>query len=306
MTRDELKARLNGVTVPMITPMSDDEDLCEAGTRQFTRFLIENGVAGVYPASGCGEVWKLSGDERQRMMDIVLDEAEGRALVIPGTGGGSTREAIVMTEYARDRGADAVVVWPPYFMGTAYNDDAIFNHFESIAHAVDVPTIVYDAPEITGYPLSHDLVDRLADIDAVVGIKDSTGDMDGFVRRLERVGERISVLQGWDSLLLASLATGSSGAILSSANVCPRLVVEIVEAFRRGDLVQARTQHAQLMAFISSGPWQSDQFQAMKQLLVMQDIQAGVIRRPWFTQPFSSDQNRELQDSLNALQTLAS
>ena len=128
-----MASRLTGVIAPMVTPFDDNEDFDERATRDLTRWLVEQGVQGLYPGSGCGEVWKLSLSERKRLIDVVVEAAEGKVLVLPGTGAGSTREAIHLAQYAKDNGADAAVVWPPYFAGEAYSDDAIFDHFKTVA-----------------------------------------------------------------------------------------------------------------------------------------------------------------------------
>jgi 4-hydroxy-tetrahydrodipicolinate synthase len=301
MSKNQIVEKLRGVFVPMITPMDQSERVCEESLARFTVWLVESGVSGVYPASGCGEVWKLSIDERKRLIDVVVDAADRKSLVLPGAGAGATREAIELSLYAQEKGADGVVVWPPFHMGTAYTEDAIFDHYETIAMATDIPIIVYDSPEITCYPLSVELTDRLADIESIVGVKESTGDLDKFARLLRVAGDRISIMQGWDSLLLASLSLGSPGAVLSSANVCPRLVVEIVNAFERGDLESAREKHYSLLSFISSSPWRTDQFQAMKELLNILGLDGGIIRKPWFSLPFGSEDKEMLAESLRSI-----
>ena len=293
--------KLHGVFVPMITPMDDNQNLDEAGARKFTKWLVEQSVQGVYPCSGCGEVWKLSSAERKTLMDIVIGEAGGKTLVLPGTGAGSTREVIQLNEYAREAGADAVVVWPPYHMGTCYTEDAIFDHYQTIAQAVDIPLVVYDSPEITGYPLSVEETQRLADVDRSVGVKESTGDMHKFARTMSLVGDRIAMLQGWDTLLLGSLILGAPGAVLSSANVCPRHLVDLLEDFEGGNHAAARGKHEQLLAFVGSGPWQLDQFQSMKEILGILGLPGGRIRKPCFSPPFSAQQKDELAASARAM-----
>ncbi len=297
----DITQQLQGVFVPMITPMDDREDLDEEGVRRFTQWLVDQGVNGIYPASGCGEVWKLSVAEKQSLMDIVIEQAKGKLLVLCGTGAGSTRETIDLTQYAQEKGADAVVIWPPYHMGRAYTEDAIHDHYLTVANAVDIPIVVYDSPEITGYPLSVDLTKRLAEIENVVGLKDSTGDVNKFARTIQAVGDRIAVLQGWDSLLLSSLPLGAPGAVLSAANVCPGLIIDLIQDFQNGDIQAARQRHQQLITFISSGPWQTDQFQAMKEVLNMLGLPGGRIRKPWFSTPFTPAQKEELAGSLRVL-----
>jgi len=294
----KMSEKLRGVIVPMVTPFDENEDVDENGVRELSQWLIARGVTGLYPESGCGEVWKLSFEERLRIIEVVGEEARGKALFIPGTGGGSTRETIEVTLHAKDNGADACVVWPPYFAGAQYSDDAIVDHFKTVADATKLPIIAYDATEITGYPLSADLVERLADIDEIVGIKDSTGDLDKFADELHRVGEKIAMIQGWDTMLLACVAIGSPAGIMSSANVCPRFVVDMYDDFQRGDTEAAREKHDKLIALVCCPTWVADQFQAMKECLILQGVPAGRVRKPWFSTPFSDKQIRALAEAL--------
>ena len=266
--------------------------------RQLTRWLIDRRVTGVYPESGCGEVWKLSLEERLRVIEIVGEEAKGKTLFIPGTGAGSTRETIALTQHAGENGADACVVWPPYFAGSAYSDDAIIDHFKTVADAVGMPIVAYDATEITGYPLSADLVERLANIDQIVGVKDSTGDLDKFADELHRAGDRIAMIQGWDTLFLASLAIGAPAGIMSSANVCPELLLAMVEDVKAGRIKAAREKHDKLIALVCSKAWVEDQFQSMKECLKMLGVPVGQVRKPWFAEPFSETKKQDLAAAL--------
>lgn len=102
------------------------------------------------------------------------------------------------------------------------------------------------------------------------------------------------MLQGWDSLLLGSLILGAPGAVLSSANVCPRHLVSLIEDFQGGNHAAARRKHEQLLAFVGSGPWQLDQFQSMKEILGILGLPGGRIRKPCFSPPFSTRQKDEL------------
>jgi len=169
---------------------------------------------------------------------------------------------------------------------------------------VDIPIIVYDAPEITGYPLSVELVARLAEIETIVGIKDSTGDLDKFAQQFQMVSDSIAILQGWDSLFLAALAMGSPGAILSAANVCPRILVELYQDFQKGNFDEAREKHAKVIQLVGSDLWCADQFQSMKVGLNLLGLPGGSVRKPWFSMPFTEDQKHDLREILTKLDLL--
>ena len=296
-----ISAKLKGVFVPMVTPFDKNENVDEDALRNFVHWLITQGVAGLYPEGGCGEVWKLSLEERLRIIEIVGEEAGGKVLFIPGTGGGSTRETIAITQHAKENGADAVIVWPPYFAGPQYSDDAIVDHFQTVADATHIPIVAYDAPEISGYPLSADLTQRLAEIEEIVGFKDSTGDLDKLADSIHRIGDNVAMIQGWESMFLACLAVGSPAGIMSAANVCGGLLTEIYEDFKRGDTEAAKTKNHKIMQLIFSKPWVEDQFQSMKVCLDMLGVPVGCVRKPWFAKPFSDVQKEELAEALRNL-----
>ena len=292
---------LAGVMVPMVTPLDDNDQLNEEGLRIYTEWLIEQRVQALYPCSGCGEFWKLTESERKTVAEIVIQTAAGRVPVLPGSGGGSTREAIFWTQHALDSGADGVVIWPPYFAGPAYSDDAVFDHFHTITQAVDIPIVLYNSPGATGYSLSPMLVARLADIDNIVGLKDSSGDIYRIVRVLSMVDDGFLVYQGWDGLLLPSLAVGALGSVNCTSNVCGRIVVDLIQDFTNGDRANAQRKHMQLLSFVSTPAWQTDELQGIKECLNLLGIPAGKIRRPWFTTPFTAEQKGQLAAALKAL-----
>ena len=244
------KLRLKGVNVPMITPFNSDESLDEEALRSLTEYLIENGVHGLFPNSSVGEKAKLSKDEMKRVMSIVVDQANGRIPVTPGTGDVSTRSTIELTRYAKDVGADAAVVIEPYYYRPT--SDAIYEHYKSISESVDIPLVIYDAPVFTGYSLSTDLILRLAEIENIIAMKDSTKDMVRFLTLLDSVGEKISLLQGITKLFLPSLFMGSPGGFVGGGNVIPRLTVELYDSFQKGDYKKAIQLNKQLLAVFST------------------------------------------------------
>src|SRR6266542_6015264 len=115
--------QLEGIIIPMITPFDGNEDIDEPALKRYVDWLIQEGVHGLYPCSGCGEVWKLTTEEKKRVIEVVVEVADGRVPVLPGTAEGSTRATIELTRFSQRIGADAAVIWPPYFAGTSYADE---------------------------------------------------------------------------------------------------------------------------------------------------------------------------------------
>ena len=150
----------------------------------------------------------------------------------------TTKETIKLSRYAVDAGADAVTIITPYFIRPA--QDELYMHYKRIAESVDGPILIYNNPGRTNVNLEAETVKKLAEIDNIVGIKDSSGDLTLTAQYIMECPAEFAVLAGRDSLILATLLYGGRGAVAATANVAPRLVVGIYESFIRGDIEKAR------------------------------------------------------------------
>jgi len=284
---------LKGVIVPMLTPFKDDEELDEESIREYTGWLIESGVHGLFPNSSMGEAPKLILSERKKFIDIVVDEANGKVPVCAGAGEVSTKATIELTRHAKDAGADAVVIVEPYYIHPS--EEALLDHYRTISEKVDIPIIVYDIPEATGYSLSAELVAELAEINNVVAVKDSSCDMMKFIREVRLAGDKIDVLQGAESLFVASLVMGGSGGILGIASACPRFTVEIYDEFIKGNVKKAVEMQMKLDRLINEFE-KYNYIQAVKQAINLQGIRFGGIRKPDL--PIKEKQKEEIKKIL--------
>jgi len=229
---------IQGVVVPLVTPFHKDETINEEGLRQIVDYLIDNGVHGLFPSGSQGELFALSTEEKKRVMDIVLEQANGRVFVMPSTGAVTTRESIELSRYAERAGADAISVITPYFIKPS--DQELREHYLRIAEAVTVPILAYNNPGRTGVSLSPQVVADVAhEASHFVGIKDSSGDLSNTMRYIALCPPSFRTFMGRDTLIYAGLCCGCVGAVAASANVAPELVVGIYEAFQQGDHPQA-------------------------------------------------------------------
>ncbi len=228
---------LKGVFPALVTPFDKDEKINEEALRRLVRYLMPN-VDGFVPVGTTGEFVYMSREERRRVLEIVIDEVKGQKPVIAGTGAASTREAIQLAQEAQKIGADACLVVTPYFLRPS--EKGIFRHFYEVAKAVDIPIILYNIPQTTDSYLPRRVVEDLADIPNIVGMKDSSGNLAYMMEILEYCGDRIQVLVGHDEIVVGALAAGASGMILASANVYPEIWREIYKAVQEGDLAKAR------------------------------------------------------------------
>jgi 4-hydroxy-tetrahydrodipicolinate synthase len=223
-----------GIIPAMVTPLTKEDELNPSALRRLTKFLIENGVHGVFATGSQGEFWAFSAEEKIRAWEIVVEETNRRVPVYAGTAAVTTREAIALTQAAEQVGVDAVSVLTPYFVNP--NPDELYEHYRAIAASTKLPVLLYTNPDRTNVKISAALLSRLAKIDNIVGIKDSSGDLTLTTEYLSSTSEDFSVVMGRDTLIFAGLMHGAKGAIAATGNVVPALVVSIYERWKNNDL----------------------------------------------------------------------
>jgi 4-hydroxy-tetrahydrodipicolinate synthase len=266
-----------GILPALVTPFTKDgREVDEGQLRKLVNSCIEQGVSGVVPCGTTGEFVNLSVAEKRRVIDVVIDEVGGRVAVVAGTGASGTDEALEMTVYARDAGADAALVVTPFYLKPT--DRGVYEHFYTIATEAGLPIILYNIPQCTGVWLTWQMVEDLADVDNVVGLKDSSGELRYMFAVLEKVRDKINVMCGYDEVVLGALAAGASGAILASANVIPDVWVEVYNLVKKGGLAKAREVQfgVQKLARIIA----RSGVVGTKEALNMMGLRVGPVRRP--------------------------
>ena len=234
-----------GIILPHITPFTEKGEIDEPGLRKDVDFWIEAGIHGFATCGSNGEAVYMNSDERRKVIEIVLDQANGRVPIIAGTGAPGTREAIAQTKEAKNLGVDAVLVVTPYFLSP--NQAEILSYYQDVSAAVDIPIVLYNVPKFTAVNMEPWVVARLAELDNVVGIKDSSGDMRQMQSLINLAGDRISVLSGAGNLVFPCLASGGDGGIVAVANVAAKNSVEIYRRFLSSDLLGAREAQAEIV-----------------------------------------------------------
>ncbi|MBR2209303.1 MAG: 4-hydroxy-tetrahydrodipicolinate synthase [Synergistaceae bacterium] len=236
------KVEIKGIIPPILTPMNDDESINEAELRHQVNRMIDAGVSGIFAFGTNGEAYALSHKEKVQILKVVVDETKKRVPVYAGTGCVTTRETITLSKEAEEIGADILSVIVPYF--AAASQDELYDHYKAVAEAVNLPVVLYNIPARTGNALAPATVARLAkDVPNIVGAKDSSGNFDNmkqYIELTQNIGKDFSVLSGNDSLILPALIFGGKGGIAGCANVFPRTMVEIYEAFIAGDIERAK------------------------------------------------------------------
>ena len=269
--------RPTGVMPALVTPFNkEDESINEENLRNLVNHLIDQGVTGLVPVGTTGEFVNMTFEERLRVIEIVVDETNGRVPVIAGTGETGTKLVIDATKAATDIGADACIIVTPYYLKPKAK--GLYDHYFTIAEKTDIPLVLYNIPVCTGLELPWTVVEDLVDIDNFIAIKDSSGDYKYFSALLEKVSDKISVLIGWDENVLGALAGGAAGCILGSANVIPKIWLEIYDHVKNNRLKEAQTLQKKVQKLarmlINSGAL------GAKECLNMMGVPVGTTRRP--------------------------
>lgn len=286
---------IEGVLPALITPFTKDNRIDKDGIRQNIEFLIDGGVSGVVPCGTTGEAATLSIKEHEKVIEYSVEFSS--VPVVAGTGSNNTTEALELTKFAQDAGADAALLITPYY--NKPNDSGMLKHFMTIAEGVDIPIIIYNVPSRTGINLKPELTAKLAKISNIVGIKEASGSLDQVTRIIElTTGEDFAVLSGDDGLTLPILSIGGTGVISVAANVAPKLVVSMVEAFQNGEQEKARKLHLTLAPLIRAMFLETNPI-PVKKAVELIGLPAGNLRLP--LAPISTDNEKKLKAALNDL-----
>lgn len=229
---------LRGSLVAIVTPMFEDGALDLERFCALIDFHIAQKTDGIVVVGTTGESPTVDFDEHNLLIRTAVSHAAGRIPIIAGTGANSTREAIDLTVYAKNAGADACLSVVPYY--NKPTQEGLYQHFKTVAEAVDIPMILYNVPSRTVADISNDMVLRLAQISNIIGIKDATGDIARGCDLLQRVPLDFCVYSGDDASALAMLLLGGHGVISVTANVAPKLMHEMCAAAFAGNLSSAQ------------------------------------------------------------------
>ncbi len=230
---------IKGIIAPIVTPMHEDESINLDELRRQVDRQIEAGIHGIFPFGTNGEGYILGGEEKEAVLATVIDQVAGRVPVYAGTGCISTRETIEQCKMAEELGADILSVVTPSFAKASQHE--LIEHYTKVAEAVpNMPIVLYNIPMRTGNALEPATVVELAQIDNIVGAKDSSGDWDNLSAYIELTKDMdFAVLSGNDALILKALQAGAKGAIAGCANVYPKNMVGIYENWAAGNMEAA-------------------------------------------------------------------
>ena len=243
--------------VAIVTPMHEDGSLDLDAFRKLMDWHISEGTNGIVVVGTTGESPTVDCDEHHLLIKTAVEHGNRRVPIIAGTGANSTREAIELSAYAKQVGADMSLSVVPYY--NKPTQEGLYQHFRAIAEAVDIPQILYNVPGRTVADLSNETTLRLAQIPNVVGLKDATGNLERCSDLLWQIPAGFSVYSGDDATALAMMLLGGHGVISVTANVAPRLMHEMCAAALAQDIPRARELNNRLLGlhrhlFVEANP----------------------------------------------------
>jgi 4-hydroxy-tetrahydrodipicolinate synthase len=227
----DVRERIKGSMPALITPFRNGA-VDEAAFRKFVSWQIAEGSHGLVPTGTTGESATLSHEEHRRVVEICIDEAGGRVPVIAGAGSNSTAEAIALSKFAKEAGADAVLSVAPYY--NRPTQEGLYRHFAAIAGAVDIPIVVYNIPARSAVEISVETMARLSRVANIVGVKDATANLARPSRERLECQSGFRLISGEDATALGYMAHGGHGCISVTANAAPKLCAQFEEACMQG------------------------------------------------------------------------
>lgn len=233
-----------GTHTALITPFRDGE-VDYPALAKLIEFQVESGVEGLVPCGSTGESATLSHEEHERVIAFTIEKANKRLKVIAGTGSNSTKESIKLTRFAKEHGADGVLLIAPYY--NKPTQEGLYAHYAAIADGVDLPQIIYNIPGRCAVNIAPETMGRLAKIANIVGVKEASGSLDQISDVIAQCGSDLMVISGDDSMTLPIIAVGGRGSIAVLPNLWPAAHKALVDAALAGDFEKARQVHYQIL-----------------------------------------------------------
>lgn len=264
-----------GVVAALVTPFQKDELIDYGAWTNVIEYLVEGGIDGLFAVGTGGEFYAMSEAERREAMRFVIRTVRGRTPVYAQVGSVTTRQSVALARHAEEEGADYLVVITPYYIRPT--EDEIIRHYEDICASVKLPVFAYNIPGRTGVELTPVIVRRIVESQSnFVGLKDSSGKLEQ-VRDWIQLG--LCIFMGSDNLIYPALELGCAGAVAVCANVAPKLFVQLYQAWKRGDSIEAeRLQN--LAADLRLALRLSAGHPLVKEAMALAGIPAGIARRP--------------------------
>ena len=269
---------LRGVYSAIVTPFKSDETIDEEALRKQTEYVIDNGCHAIMSTGGTGEFPHMTRAERKEATSIIVDQTGGRIPVIAGTAGGSTREAVFLSQDAQEVGAAAAILTPTYYFKIP--EACLKQHFFDVAESEDISVVIYNNPLYTGNPMSPQLMAEIMRHPNIIGGKLSQDDMGQLVETIRLTCGSVSVNTGIDSQFYPALCVGSQGIFSTASCVIPKQMAEIYDHFTAGRHEEARALHMKVQVLNRFLEYDPGYVAPAKEALAMLGIPCGDARKP--------------------------
>ena len=288
-------SKFRGAFVAIVTPFTDDGRIDEKGLRELIEFQIESGTHGIVPCGTTGESATMSHEEHHRVVELTIDQVNGRVPVLAGAGSNSTSESIELTRHAKEAGANGVLLITPYY--NKPSQEGLYQHFKAISDAVDIPMILYNVPGRTSVNMLPATVARCAELPNVVGIKEATGNLNQVSEVIRLCPDDFAVMSGDDFTAMATVAIGGTGVISVVSNVAPAEMAKLMELSLAGDFAAARKVHYRLFPLMQAMFMDTNPVPAKAALAMMGRIANPAPRLP--LAPLGADAQEKLRRIMN-------
>ena len=281
-----MQKNFTGLYVPMITPFKpSDESIYEEGVRNYTEFLVGNGVDGVIPCGSSGEFISLEAHEQNRVNELVCEAARGRVKVFCGTAAYSTRKTIELSKHAQTSGADGVMVVTPWYLTP--NEDELYAHYAALREAISIPIMLYHNPYYTGVLMTDAFMAKLYNDGIIQAIKERQADVFRIQKLRYLTDEGFSIFYGYDISEIEAFVMGANGWVAGLGNLFPAENKRIITLMNEGKQNEAIAWHmTKIMPYLElfmsptakgyGTPWMA----FLKEGLAMRGVDVGVPRKP--------------------------
>ena len=245
------------VLTAMVTPFNEDLSVNYGAVKRLARYLVENGSDGLVICGSTGESPVLTHEEKLAIIETVRDEVGGEACLIAGTGTNDTRASIELTEKVSKLGIDGLLLVGPYYNKPP--QEGFYQHFKAIAKCTDLPVMIYNVPGRTGKNIEAETIARLAEIENIVAVKESSGDLNQISQIRRLTSPDFALYSGDDSMTLPVLSIGGVGVVSVASHIIGREIKEMITLFKAGKVAEAAKAHARLLPmfqgiFVTANP----------------------------------------------------
>ena len=292
--------KFEGTYVVTVTPLTSDDELDLEALENNVEYYLENGVHGIAVGGSTGEFATLTLEEHKKIISTVVDKVDGRVPVIAGTASCATSRVIELNRYAKDVGADGALIVPPFY--SKIKGDELYEHYKSVAKAVDLPIMIYNNPFTSKIDMDPVFIAKLAEIDNIKYVKESSGDISRIWRIRELTEDSMTVFCGSDNLALESFLMGAKGWICVAANIFPKQTSRLYDLARKKDFEKARALYSGLLPLCNFLEESGKFTQVAKYGLEALGYRAGPSRKPFL--PLTEDLMLRVDEIMKEIQSI--